>query len=399
MLAFKLKMKRFAPHFETESGVQMGSGASASPLVTPLASPTSAMWSYPLASPQHPLPAQTDALAHSTPSCATASPMEPLADSSHLQPALTTTITPQPPQSLPATSTELPAAKDFLLPGDSQAMASSSEERPDQDAAPPPVEPPARFAIKALRGVGRTLHVSPSPLGTTGSTHAHSIVSGLVGQLQGVHPHIPRKPSRLQEESKPKPLLEPSADSPRAPLNSIIHPGIPISHGNGFFNYFHRPVADRQHHPGHAHPGQAETGRRLGTDDQEPSGPEPATSLVLGAVPAVESTVDIKIGLESDMAKLVGSRNSSVGIPDTPSLGHEDRGLFSAALWALDSGLGASLSSSGPSLGAPMGGGTLSRKDSGHSLDLPGIAEDSAAPQDFFVMSDEPCLAADDKTA
>lgn len=278
-------------------------------------------------------------------------------------------------------------------------MATSKEERPDHNAALPSVEVPARFAIKALRGVGRTLHVSPSPLGTTGSTHAHSIVSGLVGQLQGVHPHIPRKPSRLQEESKPKPPPEPSSEFPRAPLNSIIHPGIPISHGNGFFNYFHRPVADRQQQPGHAHPGQAEPGRRLDTDDQEPSGAEPATSLVPGAVPAAESMVDTKSGLESDMAKLVGSRNSSVGIPDTPSLGHEDRGLFSAALWALDSGLGASLSSSGPSLGAPMGGGTLSRKGSGHSLDLPGIAEDSAAMQDFFVKSDEPCLAVNDEAA
>ncbi|KAK9832914.1 hypothetical protein WJX74_001631 [Apatococcus lobatus] len=369
----------------------------ASPLVTPLASPTSTMWTTPLTSP---LSAQTNTTAHSAPSCITASPLETPAHPGPLHPAATP-AGPEPLHPLSAAPAELPPVEDAR--GQEGGLATSASEcpdqpagLPDQSAKAPQAEAPAKFAIKALRGVGRTLHVSPSPLSTIGNTHPHSIVSGLVGQLQGLHPSVPRKPSRLQDDSKLKPVACPSTESSSPASSSIIHPGVPISsHGGSFFTYFHRPVADRQQDPGHAHSSPAEAGKQLVADPQEPPCSGPVTSPASGAAPnADKHTMDIKVGHDSDLAKPVGSRNPSVGIPDTPSLGQEERGMFTAALCALDSGLGGSLSSTGPSVG-PATGGSLSRKGSGHSLDLDGIAEDHVMLQGFLAKDNGACLASE----
>ena len=378
----------------------MKSGSTPSPLLTPLASPSSTIWTTPLTSPHQPSSAPTTASTSSlTPTGIPASPMDTPAGPSHVQPAFTTS-TPQPPQPLAANPAELPSVPG---PAEHQQAPESAEERPEQHVPAPHAEPPAKFAIKALRGVGRTLHVSPSPLGTHGSARSHSIVSGLVGQLQGMQhatgtSSIPRKPSRLQEESKPEQLPGPETKVPVAPLNTIIHPGIPIASDKiGFFNHFRKSALfDRQKDASNGPSCQiVEASRPFVDDSQEPSGSEPLSS----SEPATDPTLtDAEHELEADLAKLVGSRNPSVGIPDTPSLGHEERGLFSAALRALDSGLGGSLSSSSPSVGPTLTGG-LSRKGSGHSLDLPDIAEDGARVQDFLANDEEPGLASNAASA
>lgn len=200
--------------------------------------------------------------------------------------------------------------------------------------------------------------MSPSPLGTNGSSRSHSIVSGLVGTLQGLQQHangnssIPHKPSRLHEESKPEQLPGPETKAPAALHSGIIHPGIPIASDKiGFFNHFRKStMSDMQKDLISRSPCPTEASRPLVDDNQERSSSEPPDSFE--SAPNVEhlTLTDVEHELEADLAKLVGSRNPSVGIPDTPSLGHEERDLFSAALRALDSGLGGSLSSSGPSV-------------------------------------------------
>ncbi len=262
------------------------------------------------------------------------------------------------------------------LPG-RPVLSVNAHEQAASAPQPQPQQPerPARLAIKPLRGLGRMLHVTPSPLGGQAQLDAHpgSIVRGIVDKLQNLHtlPH----PAVLQAESRRHAGAETASHGPHSSsLSPTAQDGRATQHAfhddNDVVDTGAQNAADHEPEPPSSEQGQASHDDAASASDLCETDSTGAESLHVdhpAGCSAIASVRDSRVmqslaaapSLSLDAAaKQAGSRHPSVGTPHTPSLGDEERGLFSAALRALDSGAGGSmdLTGLGPSNDLAAGG-------------------------------------------